>query len=79
MLEIKITAAKCPTCGRAMDKMDKVEALVTDQLCKKKGAVEVARDINDDVVCWVCPTPGCHRPKTSEEESSLSRYPACRR
>jgi hypothetical protein len=76
MLEIKITAAKCPTCGRAMDK---VEALVTDQLCKKKGAVEVARDINDEVVCWVCLTPGCHRPKTSEEESSLSRYAAYRR
>jgi hypothetical protein len=74
MLEIKIAAVKCPTCGRAMDK---VEALVTDQLCK--GAVEVARDINDEVVCWVCLTPGCHRPKTSEEESSLSRYPACRR
>lgn len=74
MTETETTAAKCPICGRVMDK---VEALVTDQLCK--GTVEVARDINDDVVCWVCPTPRCHKPKTSEEEPSLSRHPACRR
>jgi len=74
MTETKITAAKCPICGKAMDK---VKALVTDRLCK--GTVDVARDINDDVVCWVCPTPRCHKPKTSEEELSLSRCPAYRR
>jgi len=74
MLETRITTAKCPTCGKPMDK---VEALVTDHL--SNGTVEVARDINDDVVCWVCPTPRCHRPRTSEEESSLSRHLACRR
>ena len=74
MLETRVTAAKCPACGKPMEK---VEALVTDLL--SKGTVEVARDINDDVVCWVCPTPRCHRPETSEEEPSLSRYTACRR
>ena len=74
MTETKITAAKCPICGKAMDK---VEALVTDRLCK--GTVDVARDINDDVVCWVCPTPRCHKPKAGEEEPSLSRHFAYRR
>ena len=50
-------AAKCSVCGRFMDK---VKAVVTEQLMG--GTVPLSQEINDEVIAWVCPNPKCNKP-----------------
>jgi len=50
-------AAKCPVCGKFMDK---VEAVVLNQL--SGGTVPVSTSIDDAVIAWVCPNEKCRQP-----------------
>ncbi|HUV52896.1 MAG TPA: hypothetical protein VMW64_07460 [Dehalococcoidia bacterium] len=50
-------AAKCPVCGKFMDK---VEAVVLNQL--SGGTVPVSTSMDDAVVAWVCPNLKCNKP-----------------
>ena len=51
-------AAKCSLCGRYMDK---VKAVVTEQLMG--GTVPLSEGINDEVIAWVCPNEKCRKPE----------------
>jgi hypothetical protein len=50
-------AAQCSVCGRFMDK---VEAVVLNQL--SGGTVLVSTSIDDAVIAWVCPGEKCRKP-----------------
>jgi hypothetical protein len=54
----KITTPQCPRCGLFMDK---VEAVVLNQL--SGGTVPVSTSIDDAVIAWVCPGEKCRKPK----------------
>ena len=59
----KEKAPNCPKCGQFMDK---VEALITDQL--GGGTVEISTSGSDTKVSWVCPNPKCNQPKAEEKD-----------
>jgi len=50
-------AAQCSVCGRFMDK---VKALVTEQIMG--GTVPLSQGIDDAVIAWVCPNEKCRKP-----------------
>jgi len=56
--EVGITSPNCPSCGKFMDK---VEAVVLNQL--SGGTVPVSTSIDDAVIAWVCPGEKCRKPK----------------
>jgi len=51
-------AAKCPVCGKFLDK---VEALVMENV--SGGTVPLSRDQNDTMIAWVCTSEKCRQPK----------------